>query len=74
MNCLEDPEKDIYTGDPDVPTPDTSGGRLLEAEERFKCTFSAVGKVLHYKALDVGSIPAEGKFLELKIGPMLGPL
>ena len=33
MNCLEDPEEDIYTGDTDVPTPDISGGRLLVAEE-----------------------------------------
>ena len=33
MDCLEDPEEDIYTGDPEIPTPDTSGGRLLVAEE-----------------------------------------
>ena len=31
-------------------------------------------KVLHYKTLDVGSIPTGEKFLELKIGPTLEPL
>ena len=33
MDCLEDPEVDIYTGNTVVPTPDTSGGRLLVAEQ-----------------------------------------